>query len=116
MENRRLWSLRRSWRNERPVPGGCGAIKTEGIDVEDIQYIHRGDKPPRARPFKPRGTRPVPLMAELHGVAWCRGDRFSDPATNEAFWTERDIRQYIYRPAARAGSQRKMGRVCLITT
>jgi hypothetical protein len=81
-----------------------------------MEYIRPGDKPLQARLFKPRGTWPVPLMAELHGVAWCRGDRFSDTVTNEAFWSERDIREHVYRPAARAGTQRKMGRVCLITT
>jgi hypothetical protein len=89
---------------------------TDGIDVEDMQYISHGDKSQQARLSKPRGTWPVPLMAEPHGVAWCRGDRFSDTTTNEAFWTERDIREHVYRPAARAGTQRKMGRVCLITT
>jgi hypothetical protein len=69
MENRRVLSLRRSWRNERPVRGGCGAIKPDGIDVDGIQYIRHGDKPLQARLFMPRGTWTVPLMAELHGVA-----------------------------------------------
>lgn len=53
------------------------------VDVEDVEYLRHGDKPLLARLFKPRGTGPFPLIVELHGGAWCRGDRLSDTALNE---------------------------------
>jgi acetyl esterase/lipase len=53
------------------------------IDVEDVEYVRHGDKPLLARVFKPRGTGPFPLIVELHGGAWCRGDRLQDTALNE---------------------------------
>jgi acetyl esterase len=48
------------------------------IHVEDIEYVRHGDRPLLARLFTPRGTGPFPLVVELHGGAWCRGDRLSD--------------------------------------
>src|SRR2546425_6926787 len=62
----------------------ASAPGTYEIDVQDIEYLRHGDKPLLARLFKPRGTGPFPLMVELHGGAWCRGDRLGDTAINEA--------------------------------
>ncbi len=56
---------------------------TYDIDIEDVEYVRHGDKPLLARLFKPRGTGPFPLIVDLHGGAWCRGDRLSDVAINE---------------------------------
>jgi acetyl esterase len=36
------------------------------------------------RLFKPRGSGPFPLMVELHGGAWVRGNRLNGNAANEA--------------------------------
>jgi acetyl esterase/lipase len=54
------------------------------IDVEDVEYLRHGGKPLLARLLRPRGTGPFPLVVDLHGGAWCRGDRLDDAATNEA--------------------------------
>ncbi len=54
------------------------------IDVEDVEYLRHGDKPLLARVFKPRGQGPFPLVIQLHGGAWFRGDRNSDNLMNEA--------------------------------
>jgi len=54
------------------------------IDVEDVEYVRHGSTPLLARLFKPRGDGPFPLVVELHGGAWCRGDRLNDTAMNEA--------------------------------
>jgi acetyl esterase len=65
----------------------CMAIGTQttyAIDVEDVEYLRHGDKPLLARLFKPRGSGPFPMMVELHGGAWCRGDRLNDTVLNEA--------------------------------
>lgn len=54
------------------------------IEVEDVEYIRHEDKPLLARLFKPSGVGPFPLIVELHGGAWCRGDRLNDTVINEA--------------------------------
>ena len=56
---------------------------TSAIDVEDVEYVRHGGKPLLARLFKPRGVGPFPLIVELHGGAWCKGDRLNDTALNE---------------------------------
>src|SRR3989475_12451873 len=57
---------------------------TCAIDIEDVEYLRHGDTPMLARLFKPRGSGPFPIMVELHGGAWVRGDRLSGNAPNEA--------------------------------
>jgi len=61
------------------TPGTSG----HEIDVKDIEYLRHGDRPLLARLFTPRGDGPFPMMVDLHGGAWCRGDRMSDTAMNE---------------------------------
>jgi acetyl esterase len=56
---------------------------TLDITVEEIEYLRHGDKPLLARLFKPRGSGPFPLIVDLHGGAWCRGDRKNDDVINE---------------------------------
>jgi acetyl esterase len=53
------------------------------FDVEDIEYLRHGDTPLLARLFRPRGTGPFPAVVELHGGAWCLGDRLQDTSINE---------------------------------
>ena len=53
------------------------------IDVEDVEYLRHGDAPLLARLFKPRGIGPFPALVELHGGAWCLGDRLNDTTINE---------------------------------
>src|SRR5256712_8098851 len=59
------------------------ALTTYELDVEDVGYARQGNKPLLARLFKPRGTGPFPLIVELHGGAWCHGDRLNDTIINE---------------------------------
>ena len=61
----------------------ANAPKIYDIGVEDVEYIRHGDKPLLARLFKPRGQGPFPLIVELHGGAWCLGDRLMDVAINK---------------------------------
>ena len=61
----------------------ASANKSYAIDVEDVEYLRHGDKPLLARLFKPRGAGPFPLLVELHGGAWCMGDRLMDLAIHE---------------------------------
>ena len=53
------------------------------IDVEDVEYLRHGDRPLLARLFRPRGQGPFPLVLQLHGGAWFRGDRLNDTVMNE---------------------------------
>jgi acetyl esterase/lipase len=53
------------------------ALGTYALDVDDVEYVRHGNRPLLARLFKPRGTGPFPLIIELHGGAWCRGDRLN---------------------------------------
>lgn len=62
----------------------ANAANSYEVDVEDVEYIRHGDKPLLARLFKPRGPGPFPLIVELHGGAWCRGDRLNDTLINES--------------------------------
>jgi acetyl esterase/lipase len=53
------------------------------IEIEDVEYVRHGNAPLLARLFKPRGRGPFPIIVELHGGAWCRGDRLNDAGINE---------------------------------
>ena len=57
---------------------------THDIDIEDVEYLRHGDKPLLARLYRPRGDGPFPIMVDLHGGAWCRGDRLNDSVLDEA--------------------------------
>ena len=60
------------------------AIANYDFDIEDVEYLRHADMPLLARLFKPRGTGPFPLVVELHGGAWCHGDRLNDTIINES--------------------------------
>jgi acetyl esterase/lipase len=62
----------------------ANAAKGYEIDIEDVEYIRHDDKPLLIRLFKPSGAGPFPLIVELHGGAWCRGDRLNDTVINES--------------------------------
>jgi acetyl esterase/lipase len=57
---------------------------TYDVDIADVEYLRHGDTPLLARLFKPRGSGPFPIMVELHGGAWVRGNRLNGNAANEA--------------------------------
>lgn len=52
--------------------------------VKDIAYRQHGDAPLLLRLYRPRGPGPFPLLAEVHGGAWCRGDRLDEDRLNRA--------------------------------
>jgi acetyl esterase/lipase len=56
---------------------------THDITVEDVEYLRHGDTPLLARVFRPSGAGPFPILVDLHGGAWCRGDRLNDASINE---------------------------------
>jgi len=53
------------------------------IDVQDVEYLCHGDRPLLGRLYSPRGDGPFPMIVDLHGGAWCRGDRTNDAVMNE---------------------------------
>lgn len=52
------------------------------IDVQDFEYLRHGPDPLFVRVYAPQGPGPFPLLAELHGGAWCRGDRLDEDRLN----------------------------------
>jgi acetyl esterase/lipase len=59
--------------------------ETRDIAIEDVEYLRHGDAPLLARIFRPRDVAGAcPIVVDLHGGAWCRGDRLNDAAINEA--------------------------------
>ncbi len=56
---------------------------TYEIEVQDVEYLRHGDQPLLARVYRPIGAGPFPVMVELHGGAWVRGDRLNGNAANE---------------------------------
>jgi acetyl esterase/lipase len=61
-----------------------GTQTTYDVEVTDVEYLRHGDTPLLARIFKPRGSGPFPIMVELHGGAWVRGNRLNGNVGNEA--------------------------------
>lgn len=57
--------------------------ETYDLDVEDVEYRRDGDTALLARLFKPKGRGPFPILVDLHGGAWCNGDRLNDTVINE---------------------------------
>jgi acetyl esterase len=60
-----------------------GTSQAFEIDVEDVEYLRHGDRPLLARLLKPRAKGPFPAIIELHGGAWCLGNRTRDAVINE---------------------------------
>ncbi len=60
------------------------STQTYDVDIADVEYLQHGDTPLLARLFRPRGTGPFPIMIELHGGAWVRGNRLNGDKANEA--------------------------------
>lgn len=51
------------------------------IAIEDVEYLRHGNTPLLARIFRPGAAAgPCPIVIDLHGGAWCRGDRLNDVA------------------------------------
>ena len=83
---------------------------TYDVDIEDVEYLRHGDKPLLARLFKPRGSGPFPIMVELHGGAWVRGDRLNGNVPNRQYqdlWYIISQRQRIEDGRCRCHSTRK---------
>jgi acetyl esterase len=59
------------------------ALTNYDLEIEDVEYLRHGETPLLVRLFKPAGRGPFPLIVELHGGAWCRGDRLNDTVINE---------------------------------
>src|SRR5438445_6354143 len=53
------------------------------IHTEDLEYLHVGGTPLRARFYRPEGAGPFPAVLEVHGGAWTSGDRFNNVAIAE---------------------------------
>ena len=57
---------------------------TFDVTTEDVEYRRHEGAPLLARLYLPQGSGPFPLLAEVHGGAWCRGDRLDEDRLNQA--------------------------------
>jgi acetyl esterase/lipase len=57
--------------------------RTHEFDVRDVEYLRHGDKPLLARVYTPHGEGPFPALIDLHGGAWCLGNREQDKIRHE---------------------------------
>lgn len=57
---------------------------TFDVTTEDVEYRRHEGGPLLARLYLPQGAGPFPLLAEVHGGAWCRGDRLDEDRLNQA--------------------------------
>lgn len=53
------------------------------IDSRDVEYLSHESGALQARLLVPRGPGPFPMVVDLHGGAWCNGDRLNDLAILE---------------------------------
>mgnify|MGYP001162775978 FL=1 len=60
------------------------SMQTYDVDISDVEYLSHGKTHLMASVFKPQGNGPFPIMIELHGGAWVRGERQNGNAANEA--------------------------------
>jgi acetyl esterase/lipase len=58
------------------------------VDVQDVEYLNHDGRGLLARIYRPRSAGPsaasFPALVEVHGGAWCIGDRLADASLNEA--------------------------------
>ncbi len=60
------------------------SMQTYDVQIADVEYLNHGAAPLLARVFRPQGSGPFPIMIELHGGAWVRGNRENGDDANEA--------------------------------
>ncbi|PCJ78185.1 MAG: hypothetical protein COA56_05160 [Dehalococcoidia bacterium] len=60
------------------------SMQTYDVQIADVEYLNHGAAPLLARIFRPQGSGPFPIMIELHGGAWVRGNRENGDDANEA--------------------------------
>jgi len=58
--------------------------QTYEVDFQDVEYLNHNGRGLLARLYQPRGDGPFPGLVEVHGGAWCLGDRLFDASMNEA--------------------------------
>lgn len=51
---------------------------TFDVDVEEVEYLQVDGIPLLARIYRPRGAGPFPTLIDVHGGAWCQGDRLNN--------------------------------------
>jgi acetyl esterase/lipase len=48
--------------------------RTQDFTTEEIEYLRHGDRAMTLRLFRPAGAGPFPVVVDLHGGAWTKGD------------------------------------------
>ena len=64
------------------APSGNAAYERYEVDIDELEYLRHGEKSYLARILMPRGKGPFPAVIEVHGGAWCVGDRLNNESVN----------------------------------
>lgn len=64
--------------------------ETPAFTTADHEYVRHGDRPLTLRLFRPEGAGPFPVIVDLHGGGWGKGD-LSECATRDAVFAESGI-------------------------
>ncbi len=64
--------------------------RTRNITTEDIEYLRHGDRAMKLRLFRPEGAGPFPIVVDLHGGAWNKGD-LSECQKRDEYLAQRGI-------------------------
>jgi acetyl esterase len=59
------------------------SIREYEVESRDVEYLRHGERALQLRLYRPRGSGPFPAIVEIHGGAWCLGDRTRDEVINE---------------------------------
>jgi acetyl esterase len=57
---------------------------SEGVTVEELEYLSHDGTPMLARVFKPRQSEPFPVVVSVHGGGWISGTRMNDENLHRA--------------------------------
>jgi acetyl esterase/lipase len=55
-----------------------------GFDIQDIEFRNIDGHSLHGRLYRPRGVAEAPLLVDIHGGAWTKGDRFNNKVINES--------------------------------
>ena len=64
--------------------------RTHEITIEDIEYLRHGDRAMKLRLIRPEGKGPFPVVVDLHGGAWNKGD-LSECQSRDEYLAKRGI-------------------------
>jgi acetyl esterase len=63
---------------------GYDPARTYAVQVSDVEYLQVDGESLLARIYRPQGAGPFPALIDVHGGAWCSGDRLNNAHMSQA--------------------------------